>query len=161
VPDIAKTFLKKHSDRVPPGEQVVAGLVGAAGGTAWKQGVRIGAGGLVGAVAGAMSDKAEARKREELEATQGDTDAAAWPDGQQFWLILTDRHLRVYPSQIGTSNLGQGVAYGHERIAGFDFDKKMMISKLKVNFKDGTSVELDIGKVKVKPFLEEAEKRIN
>ena len=152
--DATKTFIKKNSDRIPEGEQVVAALIGAAKGSAWRQGVQIGAGGLLGAVAGAREAKAQEKLREDLAMT-GDSDAAAWPEGNHFWLVLTDKHLRVFQGTPGSSNLGASTYYSIDRIANLDFDKKMLISKLGVCFKDGTRIDLDIGKQKVKPFLDE------
>lgn len=152
--DAKKSFIKKNSDRVPPGEEVRAALIGAAKGSAWRQGVSIGAGGLLGAVADSREKKAQERHREEMSET-GDSDAAAWPEGNHFWLVLTDQHLRVFQGTPGSSQLGQSTYYSLDRISNLEFDKKMLISKLGVCFKDGTRIDLDVGKQKTNEFLDE------
>ncbi|HJR44981.1 MAG TPA: hypothetical protein VJ927_05200 [Actinomycetota bacterium] len=157
--DHTKTFIKKNSDRIPDGERVIAALIGASKGSALRHGVQVGAGGLLGAVAGAREAKAQEKLREELAQT-GDTDAAAWPEGNYFWLVLTDQHLRVFQGTPGSSQVGASTYYSIDRIASLDFDKKMVLSKLGVCFKDGTRIDLDVGKQKFQPFLDEFGKHV-
>ena len=153
--DATKTFIKKNSDRIPAGEQVKAAVIGAAKGSALRQGVAIGAGGVLGAVANVREAKAQERHREELAAT-GESDAAAWPEGNHFWLVLTDQNLHVFTGTPQSSQLGdQTTHYSFDRIANLEWDKKMLISKMGVCFKDGTRIDLDVGKQKVDPFLQE------
>ena len=149
-PDATKTFLKKNSDRIPAGEEVAAVLLAEAKGGAWRRGMR-----AAGPVTDAVATVQQGRSKGPDEG-----DAGEWPDSQAFWLVLTDKQLHVFAGAVGQSRLGEGSAhYPLERIASMDFEKKLLISKLNVTFKDGSSIVLDVAKQKIKPFVEAVEAR--
>jgi len=153
-PDFKKAFLKKNSDRIPSDEEVRQVVFGEAKGGAWRRGIAAGTGGLVGAVADQVGSKKHDKMRAEIE-SQGDSDAAAWPAASPYWVVLTDKHMRVFEGQVGSKKVGKSTYYSLDRIADLDFDKKMLISKLGVVFTDGSRIDLDVGKQKIKPFLED------
>ncbi len=87
-------------------------------------------------------------------------DVAVWPDAPAFWIVLTDKHMHVFGGAVGTTKLSGGSAhYPWDRLAKVQVDKKLMISKLDISFKDGTSLELGLAKQKLGPFIEAAQAR--
>jgi hypothetical protein len=146
--DVAKAFMKKNADLIPDGETVLAAVMAEVKGGAWRRGMR---------QTGALTDAiiSFGKNNEAQEGASGDS--SAWPEGNTFWVVLTDKQLHVFPGSMGVGKaLPGGANYSLEQIAGITVDKKLMISKLTVAFKDGSSVELDLAKQKVKPFIEAA-----
>ena len=149
-PNPAKRFMKKHADRIPAGEQVKGVIIAEAKGGAWRRGMAA-AGPATAAIGYASREKA--RSEEAREGSGGD--AAKWPTGAMFWTVITDKQLHVFEGHSNTQNLGSGSAsYPLDRIAGMDYDKKLLISKLTINFADGSSIVLDVSKQKMQPFLD-------
>jgi hypothetical protein len=150
-PDPMKRFMKKNADLVPPGEQALAVLIAEGKGGAWRRGI-----GAASPIGGVIADL---RKNKDGQQTEGDV--AQWPAAPAFWLVLTDSQLHVFEGMMGSSKAGPAAAhYPLERLAAIKLDKKLLISKLEVSFKDGTSVELDLAKQPVKPFMEAVEARL-
>lgn len=149
-PDRAKQFMQKNADQIPAGEQVEAVIIAEAKGGAWRRGA---------AAAGPASvdighDAREKERGEEQKATSHG-DAAQWPAASIFWLVLTDKQLHVFEGRTNSQEVGPGRAsYPLDRIAQMDYQKKLLISKLTVGFGDGSSVELDVAKQKVQPFVD-------
>jgi hypothetical protein len=154
-PDRAKQFMKKHADQIPAGENVLGVIIAEAKGGAWRRGFAEAVG------EGADSDEHADSERglgEERRASGG-SDATSWPAAVIFWLVITDKQLHVFEGQVNSQNIGPGTAsYPLERIKGMDYDKKLLISKLTVNFGDGSSIELDVSKQKVQPFIDATQK---
>ncbi|MDQ3914991.1 MAG: hypothetical protein M3323_06615 [Actinomycetota bacterium] len=149
-PDRAKQFMKKNADQIPAGEQVQGVIIAEAKGGAWRRGLA-GAGSATAVPAHEAREKA---RTEEQRQTAGG-DAGEWPGAVMFWLVLTDKQLHVFEGHMNSQNVGPGVAhYPLDRIAGMDYQKKLLISKLTVSFRDGSSVELDVSKQKVQPFVD-------
>jgi hypothetical protein len=146
-PDRKKQFLKKNSDLVPAGEEVLAVVIAEPKGGAWRRGMRSY---QAGPLANALSSVGEGA------APGGDEgEASTWPDARLFWLVLTDKQLHAFEGRVNSQDVGPGAAhFPLERIASMSLDKKLLISKLNVSFKDGTGVELDVSKQKVEPFVE-------
>jgi hypothetical protein len=150
-PDPMKRFVKKNADLVPPGEQVLAVLIAEGKGGAWRRSIS-----AASPVGGLIMDV-----RKDKDGPQTEGDVAAWPAASAFWLVLTDSQLHVFEGAVGSPKAGRAAAhYPLERLAGIKLDKKLLISKLEVAFKDGSSVELDLAKQPVKPFMEAAEARL-
>ena len=155
-PDRAKQFMKKNADQIPAGESVAGVIIAEGKGGAWRRGIAEGIG------AGADSEEHEASEKGRGEARQGagGGDASQWPAAAIFWVAITDKQLHVFEGQVNSQNLGSGrVSYPLERISGMDYDKKLLISKLTVNFVDGSSIELDVSKQKVQPFIDAIQAR--
>lgn len=148
-PDRAKQFMKKNGDRIPSGEQVEGVIIAEAKGGAWRRGVA--AAGSATAQIG--HDARETARTEDIAASAGG-DASQWPAGSIFWLVLTDKQLHVFAGRVNSQEVGESYAYPRERIASMDYQKKLLISKLNVGFSDGSSVELDVAKQKMGPFVE-------
>ena len=149
-PDRAKQFMKKNADQIPADEQVRGVIIAEAKGGAWRRG-------LAGAGSATAVPAHEAREKERTEeqSRAAGGDAAQWPAAAIFWLVLTDKQLHVFEGHINSQNVGPGVArYPLDGIAAMDLQKKLLISKLTVSFKDGSSVELDVSKQKVQPFVD-------
>jgi hypothetical protein len=155
-PDPTKRFVQKHSGLIPEGETVLGVVIAESKGGAWRRGIQAGmeaAGPLVSAFA--------PRGAHEQAHEDAGGDAGSWPEGPAFWLVLTDRQLLVWQGAVGSSKVGPGAArYSLDRIARITVDRKLLISKLSVAFKDGSAVELDLAKQKLKPFMEAAEARL-
>jgi len=150
--DVAKAFVKKNGALIPAGETVLAAVMADAKGGSWRRGMQ---------QAGALTDAIASfgRSDEPQEGIWGD--ALSWPEGNTFWVVLTDQHLHVFPGLMGVGRaLPGGVVYPLGRIAGMTVDKKLMVSQLHIVFQDGSAVELDLAKQKVKPFVEAAQSRI-
>ncbi len=150
--DVAKTFVKKNAERIPAGETVLAAVMADVKGGAWRRGMR---------QAGALTDAVVSfgKSNEPQDSSSGAS--GSWPEGNTFWLVLTDKQLHVFPGLMGVGKaLPGGTSYPLEQIARITLDKKLMISKLTIEFKDGSSVELDLAKQKVKSFIEAAEARL-
>ena len=146
-----KRFMKKNADLVPPGEQVLAALIAEGKGGILRRGI-----GTASALGGAVMDI-----RKDKDGQHAEGDVAAWPAAAAFWLVLTDSQLHVFEGAVGSSKAGPAAAhYPLERLAAIKLNKKLLISKLEVSFKDGTSVELDLAKQPVKPFMEAVEARL-
>lgn len=146
-----KRFMKKNADLVPPSEQALAVLIAESKGGAWRRGI-----GAASPIGGAIADL---RKDKAGQQTEGEV--AAWPSGSAYWLVLTDSQLHVFEGAMGSSKAGPAAAhFPLERLAAIKLNKKLLISKLEVSFKDGSSVELDLAKQPVKPFMEAVEARI-
>jgi len=142
-PDRRKEFLKKNPDLVPTGEEALGVLVVEPKGGAWRRGLRE-AGGLVGASA-AIGESSGA----------GAGGAAAWPDSKLVWAVLTDKQLHAFEGAVGSGKAGPRAAhYPLEQVATMRLDKKLMISKLYVDFTDGSSLVLDVSKQKVGDFAD-------
>jgi hypothetical protein len=150
--DVTKAFVKKNAALIPAGETVLAAVLADAKGGAWRRGMQQ-AGSLTDAIASL------GKSNEPQEGVSGD--AHSWPEGTTFWLVLTDKHLHVFPGLMGVGKaLPGGVVYPLDRIGVVSVDKKLMISKLHIAFKDGSAVELDLAKQNVKAFIEAAQSRI-
>jgi hypothetical protein len=148
-PDRAKQIMKKNGDRIPSGEQVQGVIIAEAKGGAWRRGMAAAG----SATAMPAHDTKEKARTEEIAASAGG-DAASWPAGSIFWLVLTDRQLHVFEGRVNSQEVGASFSYPRDRIASMDYQKKLLISKLNVGFKDGSSVELDVAKQKMGPFVE-------
>ncbi|MDQ4125968.1 MAG: hypothetical protein M3134_10275 [Actinomycetota bacterium] len=148
-PDRAKQFMKKNGDRIPSGEQVQGVIIAEAKGGAWRRGLATAG----SATAQIGHDAREKARSEETAATAGG-DAGQWPAGSIFWLVLTDRQLHVFEGRVNSQEVGASQSYPRDRIRSFDYQKKLLISKLTVGFADGSSVELDVAKQKMGPFVE-------
>lgn len=146
-PDRKKQFLKKNSDLVPAGEEVLAVVIAEPKGGAWRRGMRTHQAGLIANALSSVGEKP---------GPGGDEgEVSTWPDARLFWLVLTDKQLHAFEGRVNSQDAGPGAAhYPLERIAGMTLDRKLLISKLNVSFKDGTGVELDVSKQKVEPFVE-------
>lgn len=148
-PDRAKQFMKKNGERIPGGEQVQGVIIAEAKGGAWRRGLAAAGSGT----ATLAHDSKEKARTEEIAATAGG-DAAQWPAGSIFWLVLTDRQLHVFEGRVNSQEVGASYSYPRDRIAAMDFQKKLLISKLSLRFSDGSSVELDVAKQKIQPFVD-------
>ncbi|MEA2516732.1 MAG: hypothetical protein QOG16_570 [Actinomycetota bacterium] len=154
-PDRAKQFMKKNSDQIPAGENAQGVIIAEAKGGAWRRGWAEAAGEGQDSDEHADSEKARGEARQ----AGGGGDAAAWPAATIFWCVITDKQLHVFEGAVNTQNLGAGKAsYPLERIKSMDYDKKLLISKLTVNFQDGSAIELDVSKQKVQPFIDATQK---
>lgn len=150
--DVAKAFVKKNAELIPAGETVLAAVMADVKGGAWRRGMR---------QTGALTDAIVSfgKNNEPQESASGAS--GSWPEGKTFWVVLTDKQLHVSPGLMGVGKaLPGGTSYPLEQIARITLDKKLMISKLTIEFKDGSSVELDLAKQKVKPFIEAAQARL-
>lgn len=148
-PDRAKQFMKKNGDRIPAGENVQGVIIAEAKGGAWRRGMAA-AGSATAAIG---HDAREKARTEEIAATAGG-DAGGWPTGSIFWLVLTDKQLHVFEGRVNSQEVGASQSYPRDRIAAMDYQKKLLISKLNVRFSDGSSVELDVAKQKMQPFVD-------
>ncbi len=149
-PDRAKQFMKKNADAIPAGEQVQGVIIAEAKGGAWRRGLA----GAGSATAPLQHEAREKARTEEARETAGG-DASAWPGAVMFWMVLTDKQLHVFEGHMNSQKIGPGSAhYPLDRISAMDYQKKLLISKLTVNFRDGSSVELDVSKQKVQPFID-------
>lgn len=148
-PDRAKQFMKKNGDRIPAGETVRGVIIAEAKGGAWRRGMAAAG----SATAMPAHDAKEKARTEEIAASAGG-DAASWPAGSIFWLVLTDQQLHVFEGRVNSQEVGASFSYPRDRIASMDYQKKLLISKLNVGFRDGSSVELDVAKQKMQPFVE-------
>jgi hypothetical protein len=143
-PDRKKRFLDKNPELAPVGEEVLGVLVAEPKGGAWRRGM---------SQASTVGDALMSLKKGEQAPEEGDL--AAWPNSSFLWLVLTDKQLHVFEGRVGSPKAGPAAAhYSLERIAEMSLDKKLLISKLNVTFKDGGSVVLDISKQKVQPFID-------
>lgn len=148
-PDRAKQFMKKNADRIPAGETVRGVIIAEAKGGAWRRGMA-----AAGPATAALGHDGREKERAETRQQEGG-DAARWPAASMFWVVLTDKQLHVFEGQPNSQNLGSGSAsYPLERIGSMDYDKKLLISKLTVTFVDGSSIELDVAKQKMQPFVD-------
>ena len=149
-PDRAKQFMKKNADQIPAGEQVQGVIIAEAKGGAWRRGMA-----AAGPATAEIGHEArEKQLQEERGATTGG-DAAGWPAASIFWMVLTDKQLHVFEGHVNSQKIGPGEAhYPLDRIGAMDYQKKLLISKLTVGFRDGSSVELDVSKQKVQPFVD-------
>jgi hypothetical protein len=141
--------MKKNADRIPAGEQVQGVIIAEAKGGSWRRGL---------AAAGSATsmpahDAKEKVRTGELSATAGG-EAGNWPAASIFWLVLTDKQLHVFEGRVNSQEVGASFAYPRERIAAMDFQKKLLISKLSIGFRDGSSVELDVAKQKIDSFVD-------
>ena len=148
-PDRAKQFMKKNGDRIPAGEEVAGVIIVEAKGGSWRRGL---------AAAGSATtelghDAREAARAEEQRDSAGG-EAGKWPAASIFWLVLTDKQLHVFEGRVNSQEVAGSTSYPRSSIARMDFDKKLLISKLTVTFNDGSSVELDVAKQKVGPFVD-------
>ena len=156
-PDRKKQFLKKNPDLIPADEDVLGIVIAEAKGGAWKRGIAAGVESVSRLGAAAMDAK-ETFGSKEPDTAVGD--AAQWPDSGIQWVAITDKQLHAFEGQVNSQNAGPGAAhYPLDRIAGMRFDKKLLISKFIVAFRDGSSIELDISKQNIKPFVEAIEAR--
>ena len=148
-PDRAKQFMKKNADRIPAGEQVEGVIIAEAKGGSWRRGMAA-AGSATAAIA---HDSREAERAGDIAATAGG-DAGKWPAASIFWLVLTDKQLHVFAGRVNSQEVGESTSYPRDRIANLDYQKKLLISKLTIGFSDGSSVELDVAKQKMQPFVD-------
>jgi hypothetical protein len=148
-PDRAKQFMKKNGDRIPAGEQVQGVIIAEAKGGAWRRGVA-----AAGPATAELGHDAREKARTEGIAASAGGDAAQWPAGSIFWLVLTDKQLHVFEGRVNSQDVGASFSYPRDRIASTDYQKKLLISKLNIGFADGSSVELDVAKQKMGPFVE-------
>ena len=155
-PDRQKQFLKKNSDLIPAEQNVLGVVIAEAKGGAWRRGTAT----AVAPLHGIAHDSAEKRRGEERQ-ENSEGDAASWPAASIFWMAVTDKELHVFEGKVNSQDAGPGSAhYPFDRVAGFNFDKKLLISKLTLSFRDGSSVELDISKQKVQPFMDALADRV-
>ncbi len=148
-PDRAKQFMKKNGDRIPGGEQVQGVIIAEAKGGAWRRGMAV-----AGSATGTLAHDAKEKARTEAVAASAGGDASQWPSGSIFWLVLTDKQLHVFEGRLNSQEVGASHSYSRDRIARMDYQKKLLISKLNVAFADGSSVELDVAKQKMGPFVD-------
>jgi hypothetical protein len=149
-PDRAKQFMKTNGDKIPAGENVLGVIIAEGKGGAWRRGWAEAAGSVTAALVDDDKDQAQAEQRD---ADGGD--AARWPQGSIFWTVITDKQLHAFEGQVNSQKLGPGaVSYPLDRIARMDYRKKLLISKLDIGFVDGSSIELDVSKQKVQPFID-------
>ncbi|HEX2057165.1 MAG TPA: hypothetical protein VHI71_02250 [Actinomycetota bacterium] len=148
-PDRAKQFMKKNGDRIPAGEQVQGVIIAEAKGGAWRRGMA--AAGSATAMIG--HDTREKERTGDMATTAGG-EAGKWPAASIFWLVLTDKALHVFEGRVNSQEVGASATYPRDRIAKMDYQKKLLISKLNVSFTDGSSVELDVAKQKMGPFVD-------
>jgi hypothetical protein len=156
-PDRKKQFLKKNPDLIPSDEEVLGVVIAEAKGGAWRRGIAAGVE-SVSQLGSAAMDAAESLRSREPDVAAGD--AARWPDSAIFWVAITNKQLHAFEGRVNSQEAGPGAAhYQLDRIAEMRFEKKLLISKLSVSFRDGSSLELDISKQNVKPFVEAIEAR--
>ncbi|HWL65598.1 MAG TPA: hypothetical protein VNP73_06450 [Actinomycetota bacterium] len=154
-PDRKKQFLKKNSQLVPSDENVLAVIIAEGKGGAWRRGLAAGIS-SASPLAGAVADRVESVGAKDPKVGS----ATAWPEASIFWLAFTDKQLHVFEGQVNSQQAGPGAAhYPFDGISGMRFEKKLLISKLTVSFADGSSVELDIAKQNIKPFVEAIENK--
>lgn len=147
-PDREKQFMKKNADKIPAGEDVRGVIIAEAKGGAWRRGISIGAKGDA-----AASHNADEKAR--AEGQQAGGDAGTWPAASIFWLVITDKQLHVFEGRVNSQDAGPGAAhYPLDRIAQMNYEKKLLISKLTVQFVDGSEITLDVSKQKVQPFVD-------
>jgi hypothetical protein len=85
----------------------------------------------------------------------GDADRAAWPGSKLVWLVLTDKQLHAFEGRLNSQEAGPGAAhYPLDRIRSMRLEKKLLISKLHVEFIDGEMLELDVSKQKTQDFID-------
>jgi hypothetical protein len=150
--DVTKAFVKKNAALIPAGESVLAAVLADAKGGAWRRGMQ---------QAGALTDAMASFGRSDEPESGVWGDALSWPEGNTFWIVLTDQQLHVFPGLMGVGKaLPGGAHYPLDRIARMTVDTKLMISQLHLVFADGSAVELDLSKQKVKAFVEAAQSRI-
>lgn len=149
-PDRQKQFMKKNPDLIPSDEEVLGVVIAEVKGGAWRRGIDAGVA-SVSQLGAAALDLATMNKSEEAEVGE----AGAWPEAPIFWVAITDKQLHAFEGHVNSQKAGPGAAhYPLDRIAGFDYEKKMLISKFTVSFRDGSSIVLDITKQKVQPFID-------
>ncbi len=148
--DPTKAFIKKNSELIPAGESVLGIVIAEPKGGAWRRGMR---------AAGAVTDAiATATQPGNDEGAQGEV--AQWPDAQAFWVVLTDQQLHAFGGRMGSTQVDPHPAhYPLDRVASIKVEKKLMISKLDISFKDGSSIELGLAKQKIGPFVDAAAAR--
>ncbi|HYI45247.1 MAG TPA: PH domain-containing protein [Actinomycetota bacterium] len=154
-PDRKKQFLKKNPDLIPSDEDVQGVVIAEVKGGAWRRGITAGIE-STGVLATAAVDLASSNKSQ----ATGVGDAGAWPEAPIFWVAITDKQLHAFEGKVNSQEAGPAAAhYPLDRIASFDYQKKMLISKFTVAFRDGSSIELDITKQKVQPFIDAVQAR--
>ena len=154
-PDRKKQFLKKNPDLIPADEEVLGVVIAEVKGGAWRRGLQAGA-----ESASILGGEALAAATANRSQDPGVGEAGSWPEAPIFWVAITDKQLHAFEGKVNSQDAGPGAAhYPLDRIAGFDYQKKMLISKLTVSFRDGSSIELDITKQKVQPFIDAVQSR--
>lgn len=151
-------FMKKNADKIPAGEQVLAAIIAEPKGGAWKRGLAAGGrqGGLIGTVATSAISKAI-----DTPETGDSGDVASWPEAPAFWIVATDKQMHVFGGRVGSTDVDPGGAhYPWDRLARVAVDKKLLISKLNIAFKDGTELELGLAKQKLQPFIDAAQAKV-
>ena len=150
--DATKAFVKKNAALIPAGETVLAAVMAAAKGGAWRRGMQ-----QAGALTDAMASFG--RTNDPEQGVWGD--ALSWPEGNTFWVVLTDQQLHAFPGLTGVGKaLSGGAHYPLGRIAGVTLDQGPLISHLRIAFTDRSAVELDLAKQKVVAFTEATQSRI-
>ncbi len=150
--DVTKAFVEKNVALIPASETVLGAVMADAKGGAWRRGRR---------QAGALTDVMASfgRTNEPEQGVWGD--ALAWPEGNTYWVVLTDQQLHAFPGLTGVGKaLPGGAHYPLGRIAGVTLAEKLLISHLHIAFTDGSAVELDLARQKVEAFMEAAQSRI-
>lgn len=151
-PERTKQFMSKNADLVPAGESVLTVVVGQPEGGALRRGL-VEAGGTEDALA-SYEERERARAEERRKASRGD--AARWPAAAVYWLVLTDQNLHVFEGRVNGDEAGPGLtSFPRERIASADYRRGLLTSSLTVRFVDGSSVDLDVGWQKMRPFVGE------
>lgn len=85
----------------------------------------------------------------------------AWSDDIRwfFWVVITDKSLHVFEGHFGKRwNTGEtagpeSARFPLDRIDEIWFDERLGISQLSIWFKDGSSVDLDVGRQQFASFL--------
>ena len=143
--------MDENAGRLPAGENVLAVLSAEAEGGALRRGL-VEAGS--GTALGDYEDRERARAEEQRRNATGD--AARWPAAPTYWLVLTERHLHVFEGSVSSDEAGPGASsYARERIAAVEYRRRFLVSKLTVRFSDGSSIDLDVGRQKVRRFVDE------
>jgi hypothetical protein len=147
-PDRRKQFLNKNPSLVPTDEDVKGVLIVEPKGGAWRRGIA--ASSTAGDVAMSMGKDQPATSND-----GGDGDIAAWPGSKLVWLVLTDKQLHAFEGRPNSQEAGPGAAhYPLERIRSMRLEKKLLISKLHIEFTDGKALELDVSKQKTQDFVD-------
>jgi hypothetical protein len=143
---------------VPSGERIEAVIRATPAGEVAAQTsvaeMRLGAAGaLVGAAARKVSE------RNAPEAVPGGI-ALRWPQSSLYWIVLTDRALRVFPAEKGsTGTHRKGASFAHDEVDRLEIGQSFVIKPMRLVFTDGSAVMVDCaGGLKTDDFVAAAER---